>query len=136
GAAKSAACQRAGAAAPGQPKQPRRQPHVRGLPAGGQTAAGDRGARRVGHRRFPAARVLRAVPPLRRGRIRAGRDLDVDQLLVLHHLLGHPEIDTATASRLCQRGEALARETLNAMETERGYLERGGAGGRGSYWTL
>lgn len=66
----------------------------------------------------------------------AGRDLDVDQLLVLHQLLGHPEIDTATASRLCQRGEALARETLNAMETERGYLERGGAGGRGSYWTL
>lgn len=66
----------------------------------------------------------------------AGRDLDVDQLLVLVHLLSHPEIDTLAAARLCQRGEALARETLNDMEAGRGYLERGGAGGRGSYWTL
>lgn len=66
----------------------------------------------------------------------AGRDLDVDHLLVLVHLLSHPEIDTATAARLCQRGEALARETLNDMEAGRGYVERGGALGRGSYWTL
>ncbi len=65
----------------------------------------------------------------------AGRDLDVDQLLVLHHLLTHPEIDTATAAGLCQRGEAMARETLNTMETGRGYLLRGGSG-RGTYWTL
>lgn len=62
----------------------------------------------------------------------AGRDLDVDHLLVLVHLLSHPEIDTATAARLCQRGEALARETLNDMEAGRGYVERGGALGRGA----
>ena len=45
------------------------------------------------------------------------------------------KIDTATAARLCQHGEALARETLNAMETSMDYLVRGGSG-RGTYWTL
>ncbi|MBS0382006.1 MAG: putative DNA binding domain-containing protein [Proteobacteria bacterium] len=66
----------------------------------------------------------------------AGRDLGVDQLLVLNHLLTHPEIDTATAARLCQRDEAAIRETLNAMETDHAcFLQRGGTG-RGTYWTL
>ena len=32
-----------------------------------------------------------------------GRRLSVDHLLVLQHFLRHPEIDTATASQLCQR---------------------------------
>lgn len=64
-----------------------------------------------------------------------GRLLGVDQLLVLRHLLYHPEIDTATAAHLCQRSEAETRALLNELSHQLGYLERGGAG-RGTYWTL
>ena len=66
---------------------------------------------------------------------KAGRVLSVEHLLVLHHLLGHPELDTAAAASLCQRTEPEARELLNDMETGLGYLERGGTG-RGTYWAL
>jgi ATP-dependent DNA helicase RecG len=66
---------------------------------------------------------------------RQGRLLSVDHLLILQHLLRHPEIDTATAARICQRTETEAREVLNDMEQALGYLERGGSG-RGTYWTL
>ena len=59
----------------------------------------------------------------------------MDHLLILQHLLGHLEIDTATAARICQRRESEVREVLSEMETEFGYLERGGTG-RGTYWTL
>jgi ATP-dependent DNA helicase RecG len=65
----------------------------------------------------------------------AGRRLDPDHLLVLHHLLQAPEIDIPVAARLCQRSESEARDLLTAMETSYGYLERGGAG-RGTYWSL
>lgn len=65
----------------------------------------------------------------------AGRRFDPDHLLVLHHLLHAPEIDTPTAARLCQRPEDGARELLTAMETAYGYLDRGGTG-RGTYWSL
>jgi len=65
-----------------------------------------------------------------------GHLLEVDHLLVLHHLLEQPEVDTATAARLCQQDEEAARAVLNALEVHFGYLERGGTGGRGSYWTL
>jgi ATP-dependent DNA helicase RecG len=64
-----------------------------------------------------------------------GIDLNVDHLLILQYLLSHPEIDTATAARICQRREADARDTLSQMEVEREYLERGGTG-RGTYWRL
>ena len=64
-----------------------------------------------------------------------GVDLTVDHLLVLQYLLTHPEIDTATAVRICQRRENDARDILSQMEVERDYLERGGSG-RGTYWTL
>lgn len=64
-----------------------------------------------------------------------GRLLSVDHLLILHHLLRHPELDTATAGRICQRQEAEVREVLSEMERDFGYLERGGTG-RGTYWTL
>ncbi len=64
-----------------------------------------------------------------------GHLLSVDNLLILRHLLQHPETDTATAARLCQRQEAEAREILSQMEREFGYLRRGGSG-RGTYWTL
>jgi ATP-dependent DNA helicase RecG len=63
-----------------------------------------------------------------------GRELSVDSLLILQHLLKHPEIETATAAVLCQRKETQMRETLATME-QAGYLEHGGTG-RGTYWTL
>ena len=66
---------------------------------------------------------------------RDGRALSVDQLLILQYLLGHAEITTATAAHLCQRPENQVRETLTAMEQDRGYLDRGGTG-RGTYWSL
>ena len=64
-----------------------------------------------------------------------GRILSVENLLLIQHLLRHPEIETATAARITQQSEMDARETLSRMETLLGYLERGGAG-RGTYWTL
>jgi ATP-dependent DNA helicase RecG len=66
---------------------------------------------------------------------RQGRLLSVDHLLILQHLMRHPEIDTAVAARICQRPETEAREVLNDIEQALGYLERGGSG-RGTYWTL
>jgi ATP-dependent DNA helicase RecG len=66
---------------------------------------------------------------------KVGRILSVEHLLVLHDLLGHPELDTARAAQLCQRTEPEVRELLTDMETGLGYLERGGTG-RGTYWTL
>lgn len=65
---------------------------------------------------------------------RAGRDLNVDVLLILQYLLKHPEIETTAAARLCQLTDAQTRERLSAMERA-GYIEHGGAG-RGAYWTL
>jgi len=56
-------------------------------------------------------------------------------LLVMQYLLLHPELDTASASRICQRSEADAREILCEMEIKMEYLERGGTG-RGTYWML
>ncbi len=64
-----------------------------------------------------------------------GRGLPVDHLLILQYLLRHTELDTASASRICQRSEAEAREILSEMELEMEYLERGGTG-RGTYWML
>lgn len=64
-----------------------------------------------------------------------GRSLGVDRLLVLQHLLRHPELDTATAARICQRSENDARELLSVMERDLGYLERGGTG-KGTYYTI
>lgn len=64
-----------------------------------------------------------------------GAMLSVEQLLILQHLLRHPEIDTATAASITQQTEVDARETLSMMERDLGYIERGGAG-RGTYWVL
>lgn len=63
-----------------------------------------------------------------------GRNLGVDELLLLRHLIQRPEIDTGTAATLCQRSEIEIRERLSAMESER-YIEHGGKG-RGSYWCI
>lgn len=64
-----------------------------------------------------------------------GRILAVEHLLIIQHLLRHPEIDTATAARITQQNEPDARDILSRMETDLGYLDRGGTG-RGTYWTL
>jgi ATP-dependent DNA helicase RecG len=65
---------------------------------------------------------------------RYGRNLSVDELLVLQHLLRHPEVDTSTAANMCQRSDTEARERLSSMESA-GYLEHGGSG-RGAYWCI
>jgi ATP-dependent DNA helicase RecG len=64
-----------------------------------------------------------------------GNVLAPDHLLILQYLSRHPEIDTATAARICQRSDMETRETLSLMERDMGFLERGGSG-RGTYWTL
>jgi len=64
-----------------------------------------------------------------------GRLLSVDHLLILLHLMSHPELEAAAAARICQRSESEAREILIEMQRSFGYLERGGTG-RGTYWTL
>jgi len=64
-----------------------------------------------------------------------GRILSVEHLLIIQHLLRNPEIDTTTAARSTQQTEPDARDTLSRMESEFGYLERGGTG-RGTYWIL
>ncbi|MDD4162622.1 MAG: hypothetical protein PHW87_09110 [Methanothrix sp.] len=56
-------------------------------------------------------------------------------MLVMQYLLRHSELDTPSASHICQRSEAEAREILSNMEIEMEYLERGGTG-RGTYWML
>ncbi|WP_440996281.1 ATP-binding protein [Arhodomonas sp. SL1] len=63
-----------------------------------------------------------------------GRNLGVDQLLLLQYFLQHPEVDTGTAARLCQRTEPETRELLADMERQ-GYVEHGGSG-RGAYWSI
>ena len=65
---------------------------------------------------------------------RHGRDLGVDELLLLRHLIQHPEIDTGTAATLCQRSEIEIRERLFGMESA-AYIEHGGKG-RGTYWCI
>ncbi|GIV04368.1 MAG: hypothetical protein KatS3mg015_3198 [Fimbriimonadales bacterium] len=64
-----------------------------------------------------------------------GRILTVEDLLIIQHLLRHPEIDTTMAARITQQSEGDARETLSRMERDLGYLEGGGTG-RGTYWNL
>lgn len=65
---------------------------------------------------------------------RAGRNLSVDSLLILQYLLKHPELDTQTAAKLCQRRDAEVREILSELE-QRNYIEHGGTG-RGAYWCI
>lgn len=64
-----------------------------------------------------------------------GRILTIEHLLILQHLLRHPEIDTATAAQITQQSESDARECLSKMELDFEYVERGGTG-RGTYWIL
>ncbi len=63
-----------------------------------------------------------------------GRNLSVDELLLLQYLLQHAEVDTVTATVLCQRSESEIRERLSGMESA-GYIERAG-NGRDAYWCI
>lgn len=78
------------------------------------------------------------ISPLMRSfvaeRSSAGRYYSVDELLILNHLVHHPEIDTGAASALCQQQEPTIRGVLTTLETE-GLIERGGTG-RGTYWSI
>lgn len=65
----------------------------------------------------------------------AGRILSADHLLILHHLVRHPEITSLEAAELIQRSDREARDLLTDMERGLDHLERGGTG-RGSYWCL
>ncbi|HAI87628.1 MAG TPA: hypothetical protein DCL63_11630 [Firmicutes bacterium] len=47
----------------------------------------------------------------------------------------HPEIDTATAARICRRDETESREILSRLERDYAHIERGGTG-RGTYWSM
>lgn len=64
-----------------------------------------------------------------------GHILTVPQLIVLHHLLAHPEADTATLALNCQKSEEQMLDLLDDMARRLGHVERGGAG-RGTFWTL
>jgi len=62
-------------------------------------------------------------------------DLEVDHLLVIHHLTRHRELSARAAADICQRPVAVAREILSRMVTRWKLLETGGAG-RGRYYRL
>ena len=68
--------------------------------------------------------------------VRRHPDLNVDDLLVLHYLTRHREIDTAEAARICQRPLDTARELLARLATRDRLLEPGGTAGRGRYHRL
>jgi ATP-dependent DNA helicase RecG len=63
-----------------------------------------------------------------------GHIMNVDELIVLQYLLIHPEMDTATAARICQRNESDIRESLSSMEKTE-LIEHGGSK-RGAYWSI
>jgi len=62
-------------------------------------------------------------------------DLEVDHLLVIHHLTRHRELSVRTAADICQRPVPVAREILSRMVTRWKLLETGGAG-KGRYYRL
>jgi ATP-dependent DNA helicase RecG len=68
--------------------------------------------------------------------VRRHHDLNVDDLLILHYLTRHREIDTAEAARICQRPLDTARELLARLATRDRLLEPGGTAGRGRYHRL
>lgn len=61
--------------------------------------------------------------------------LDVDHLIVLNYLLRHKEIESYTASIICQRSIEQAREILSQMAYSLDLLQPGGVA-KGKYFTL
>jgi ATP-dependent DNA helicase RecG len=68
--------------------------------------------------------------------VRRHPELAVDDLLVLHYLTRHREIDTDEASRICQRPIEGAREILSRLASRDRLVEAGGTTGRGRYHRL
>jgi ATP-dependent DNA helicase RecG len=62
--------------------------------------------------------------------------LDVDHLLVLHHLTRQREITARAAAEICQRPIEVAREILGQLATQWSLLEIGGGVGKGRYYRL
>lgn len=62
--------------------------------------------------------------------------LDVDDLLVLHYLSRHREVNSRQAGELCQRAHDRAGEHLARLVAHWGLLEAGGGSGRGRYYRL
>lgn len=63
-------------------------------------------------------------------------DLTVDDLLVLHFLTRHREINMAQAAEICQRPPEAARELLARLANRDRLVEAGGTAGRGRYYRL
>lgn len=68
--------------------------------------------------------------------VRQHPDLTVDDLLVLHYLTRHREIDATEAARICQRPIDSTREILARLASRDRLLESGGPAGRGRYHRL
>lgn len=68
--------------------------------------------------------------------VRQHPDLTVDDLLVLHYLTRHREIDATEAARICQRPLDSTREILARLAARDRLLETGGPSGRGRYHRL
>jgi len=62
--------------------------------------------------------------------------IDVDELLVVHYLTRHREINADQTAKVCQRHVEGARELLSRLATRWGLLESGGGAGRGRYYRL
>ncbi len=63
-------------------------------------------------------------------------DLAVDDLLVIHFLTRHREINVAQAAEICQRPTEAARELLARLANHARLIESGGPTGRGRYFRL
>jgi ATP-dependent DNA helicase RecG len=63
-------------------------------------------------------------------------DLTVDDLLVIHFLTRHREINAAQAAEICQRPPEAARELLARLANHARLIESGGPTGRGRYFRL
>ena len=62
-------------------------------------------------------------------------DLDVDDLLIVHHLTRHRELATAKAAQICQRPLEIVEEHLSALTVREKLLESCGRG-KGRYFRL
>lgn len=62
--------------------------------------------------------------------------LDVDHLLVVHHLTRHREVTAQAVAEMCQRPIQGAREILGQLAAQWNLVEAGGGAGKGRYYRL
>lgn len=67
--------------------------------------------------------------------IRKHEGLDVDEIIILHHLTRHREIKSTEAARICQRPLAAVMEPLSKLASSRRLVEKCGSG-RAQYYRL